>query len=77
MFLRPVNTTQLQLVAKLIGVCSCGGNQLIAEFTLAELKLLGSTMKFSALSNPSCLEFGLCFIEQIFQCVSPNVSKGT
>ncbi len=29
MFLRPINTTQLQLVAKLIGVCSCGGNQLI------------------------------------------------
>ncbi len=29
MFLTPINTTQLQLVAKLIGVCSCGGNQLI------------------------------------------------
>ncbi len=28
-FSRPINTTQLQLVAKLIGVCSCGGNQLI------------------------------------------------
>ncbi len=29
MFLRSINTTQLQMVAKLIGVCSCGGNQLI------------------------------------------------
>ncbi len=29
MFLRPINTTQLKLVAKLIDVCSCGGNQLI------------------------------------------------
>ncbi len=28
-YLRPINTTQLQLVAKRIGVCSCGGNQLI------------------------------------------------
>ncbi len=29
MFLTPINTTQLQLVAKLIGVCSSGSKQLI------------------------------------------------
>ncbi len=29
MFLTPINTNQLQLVATLIGVCSSGGNQLI------------------------------------------------
>ncbi len=29
MFLRPINKTQLQLVAKFMGVCTCGGYQLI------------------------------------------------
>ncbi len=64
MFLRPINTTQLQLVA-LTGVCSCGGNQLIDHLN----KVGGNKVKIRQAVD-SCVAIRIILFKKNFMEIS-------
>ncbi len=55
----PLTTTELQVVAEVIGVCSCGGNQLIDQHN----KVGGNQVKIRQTVN-SCVGFRIILLKK-------------